>query len=409
MPKRPKIALLVESSRVYGRGLLRGIAGYARTHGPWAFYHHERSLGDDAPSWLNDWRGDGIIVRADNRRLVDQILKLRLPTIDLCSRFELPDIPRIETNDYEVVRLAVEHLAQRGFKQFAYCGFSGVHYSDIRLQLFTKQLAEIGYQPHHFHCPEASNELDTSSVEASGMMQQQMLQRWLVSLPKPIGIMACNDYRGRHLLDACRDSGLRVPDDVAVLGVDNDVEICDLSDPPLTSVEPNTERIGYEAAEMMSEMLAGNSISKDRVFVDPIGVITRRSTEVLAIDDDELVKAVSYIRNNACNGITVSDVLRELSISRSSLERRFAKVFDTSPKAEIIRIRLQRVKQLLIETDYALSHIARMTGFSHAEYMSALFRNKVGSTPGAYRRAQSKTRIARSTEHREKATDSTAI
>jgi len=207
--------------------------------------------------------------------------------------------------------------------------------------------------------------------------------------------MACNDQRGRDVLDACRELGLRVPDDIAVIGVDNDIETCELCDPPLTSVEPNTERIGYEAASLMAEMLDGKPVQKEKIFVDPLMVVTRRSTEVLAIADTELVKAVSYIREHACNGITVSDVLGNLSISRSSLERRFAKVFCTSPKAEIIRVRLARVKQLLVETDYSLPVIAEMTGFSHSEYMSALFRNKIGKTPGAYRRVHAGRRIAR--------------
>ena len=406
MLNRPKIALLIESSRVYGRGLLRGIAGYARTHGPWSFYYHERSLGGEAPDWMKDWRGDGIIVRADNMRLVETVRDLGLPTIDLSGRFHLPDIPQIDTNDREVVRLAAQHLIDRGFRQFAYFGFPGLGYSDNRQRFFTEHLSELGIEPHVFDIPMASPELDTSSIEESGMMQQRLISEWLMSLPKPIGIMACNDLRARHLLDTCREIALRVPDDVAVLGVDNDLEICELSDPPLTSIEPNTERIGFEAAALMASMLAGGHAPEQTLFVDPISVVTRRSTDVLAISDTELVRAVSYIRENACQGITVTDVLREVSISRSSLERRFAKVFDTSPKAEIIRVRLARVKQLLVETDYSLPIIADMTGFSHAEYMSALFRSKIGTTPGGYRRDHAGRRIARSTKNQRIATES---
>ena len=401
MASRLKIALLIESSRVYGRGLLRGIAGYARTHGPWSFYHHERTLGDDAPPWLADWQGDGVIVRADSLRLVDQVRALGLPTIDLRGRFHSLGIPLIETNDQEVVRLAIAHLTERGFRQFAFCGFPGANYSDNRLKLFGEQLAELGYSPYQFDDgPNAADSLETSAIEESGMLHQQSLGQWLVSLPKPIGIMVCNDLRGRHLLDTCRDFGLRVPDDVAVIGVDNDVEVCELCDPPLTSVEPNTERIGFEAAALMAAMLEGHPAPTGKIFIDPLDVVTRRSTDVLAIADDELVTAVSFIRENACRGISVSDVLREISISRSSLERRFAKVFDTSPKAEIIRVRLARVKQLLIETDYSLPVVAEMTGFSHAEYMSALFRSKIGSTPGVYRRTHAGRRIARAAEDR---------
>ncbi|MCG8583846.1 MAG: XylR family transcriptional regulator [Pirellulales bacterium] len=394
MSTRPKIALLIESSRSYGRGLLRGIASYTRTHGSWSIYHHERSLGDDAPAWLKSWNGDGVIVRADSLRIVEQIRDLNLPTIDLRGRFQLVDIPLIETNDQVVVHLAVEHLLERGFRQFAFCGIPGMNYSDRRLSFLVERLDELQLVPKVFGGTKAADSQDTSSIEEMGMLDQKAIGQWLVSLPKPVGVMASNDARGRHVLEACREFGLRVPDEVAVLGVDNDVEICELSDPPLTSVEPNTERIGFEAAALMHRMLEHDAAPPQRTFIDPVGVVTRQSTDVLAIADDELVRAVSFIRENACKGITVSDVLRELSISRSSLERRFSKVFDSSPKAEIIRIRLARVKQLLVETDYSLPIIADMTGFSHAEYMSALFRNKTGTTPGSYRRAQSTRSLA---------------
>jgi LacI family transcriptional regulator len=181
--------------------------------------------------------------------------------------------------------------------------------------------------------------------------------------------------------------GVAVPDEVAVLGVDNDEVLCDLADPPLSSIIPDTRRIGYEAASCLDRMMRGEPSPGPATVIPPLGVVTRRSTDVLAVEDRTLSRAARFIREHACEGIAVEDVLAAIPLSRSVFERRFLKVFGRTPKAEIVRMQLQRVMQLLAETDLPLKQIADRAGFEHAEYMSAAFKKRTGLTPGQYRRS----------------------
>ncbi len=197
--------------------------------------------------------------------------------------------------------------------------------------------------------------------------------------------MTCNDLRGFHVLGACHRCGLRVPDEVAVVGVDDDALLCELCDPPLSSIIPNAEQIGYEAAALLDRLMAGGEADVAVRLVPPLGVTTRLSTDVLAIDDEHFAAAVRYIRAHACHGITVDDVLGRLPLSRSTLERRFRKYLGRSPQAEIRAVQLGRAKQLLVETDHPMHRIAELVGFEHAEYFIFAFRRAFGRTPGAYR------------------------
>ena len=197
--------------------------------------------------------------------------------------------------------------------------------------------------------------------------------------------MACNDMRGQQVLDACRAIGIVVPDEVAVIGVDNEEVLCDLSDPPLSSVVPNAERIGYEAASLLDSLMRGEKVQAARSLIEPLGVFTRRSTEVLAIEDRQIAAVARFIRLHACEGIDVSNVLRAVPMSRSTLDRRFIKIMGHSPKDEILRVRLNRAKQLLAETDLSQAIIAEKIGLEHAEYLSRIFKRRMGMTPSEFR------------------------
>jgi LacI family transcriptional regulator len=209
--------------------------------------------------------------------------------------------------------------------------------------------------------------------------------KWLEQLPKPVGIMACNDIRGQQVVNACRHLGLLVPDEVAVTGVDNDEVLCELSDPPLTSVAPNTGRIGYEAAALLELMMKGGERPKVPIAIPPLGIVTRRSTDVLAIPDRPIAAALRLIREHACDGIRVPDLLKVAALSRSVFERRFVQAVGRSPKAEILRVQLARARQLLTETDVPLPQVAERCGFKHPEHFSTIFREKTGTPPGQFR------------------------
>jgi LacI family transcriptional regulator len=219
----------------------------------------------------------------------------------------------------------------------------------------------------------------------------ERVAQWIQSLPKPIGLMACNDIRGQQVLNACRAVGVAVPDDVAVIGIDNDEVLCELSSPPLSSVVANTERIGYEAAALLDRMMKGGKAPKHPIVIGPLGIVTRRSTDVLAIEDRHIAAAVRFIRERACDGVDVGDLLQAVPLSRSTLERRFYKVLNRSPKEEILRVRMNRAKQLLAETDFPLSWIAEKIGLEHTEYLSVIFKKRTGMTPAGFR---AKSRVA---------------
>ncbi len=204
-------------------------------------------------------------------------------------------------------------------------------------------------------------------------------------LPRPVGIMACYDIKAQQVLDVCRELDLAVPEQVAVIGADNDELLCNLSDPPLSSVVPNSQRAGYEAAGFLDRMMSGQKVKSDAVLVRPLGIETRQSTDTLAIEDAEIAAAVRFIRRHADTGINVGDVLKEVPLSRRVLESRFRKILGRTPHEEIVRQRIGRIQQLLSETELSLREIADRTGFEHAEYLSVAFKQATGQTPSEFR------------------------
>ncbi len=392
MPKRCEVALLVESSRAYGRGLLRGIAQYTQAHGHWATRHHERALGDSAPGWLKKWSGDGVIARIDSEGLLKQIQKLDVPTVDLRLLFDVENIPRVGVDNVAVTRMAADHLLERKFEHYALCGFAGIDYAEQRRKFFTEYLEGLGYKVDVWMGGQSGGRPTTTQIEARGLVQDIALEKWLDELPKPVGIMATNDVRAQQVLAACDNCGISVPDEIAVVGVDNDPVICELCHPPLSSIQLQNERMGYEAAALLDKIMQGQEQEEYRRRWPPSGIITRQSTDVVAIPDSATAAAVHFIREHACDGIAVDAVFRHVAVSRSTLERRFATYLDSTPRAEIVRVQIQRVKQLLTGTDYPLAKIAQLAGFNHVEYMCSLFKNRVGQTAGQYRKEQMKLR-----------------
>jgi LacI family transcriptional regulator len=389
-----KVGLLVESSRAYGRGVLRGIAAFARAAGNWSIYHQEQLLGGDAPAWLKRWPGDGIIARVETSALARRLNRSRLPAVDLIGRHAMAGIPVVESDDRAVMRMAVDHLRDRGFREIAYCGFAGAQYSDRRQQFFLETLAATSSSIHVYEdgSKPAAADLTTMAIEAAGLAHDRPLAKWLQSLPKPVGIVTCNDVRGLQVLNVCREHQIAVPDDVAVIGVDNDDVLCELAGPPMTSVEQDTEQIGYRAAAMLQRMMQGEQHPEIEPPIAPLRVVVRASTDVFALDDRVVASALRFIREHACDGIAVADVARHVGISRTSLERRMQRRLGRSPLEEINRVRLQRIKQLLTETDYTLPAIADLAGFAYSEYMIAFFRHHTNQTPGHFRAAKVKGR-----------------
>jgi LacI family transcriptional regulator len=383
----PRVALLIESSRSYGRELLMGIAKYVRIHGPWSIEFQEGDPGEHFPKWFGRWKWDGIIARVTSLEMAEVIQRTGAPVVDLSGSLPEARFPRIRSDEEVVGRMAAEHLLERGFNHFAFCGFNGTDWSDLRRASFERRVAKAGFACQAFECAGPVQSLSASDYEEHGERHERDLMAWLQSLPKPCGLMACNDARGRQVLNCCREVAVAVPDEVAVIGVDKDEIFCELSDLPLSSVILNTQQIGFEAAALLARLMTGESTEPASIMVKPMGVIARQSTDVLAIDDRHIAAALRHIRERACDGLDVESLLRAVPLSRSVLERRFAQILGNSPKAEILRVRLERVCRLLAESDLSLAEVAQKAGFEHPEYMSRLFKKKMGITPGEFRKS----------------------
>lgn len=379
--KRPSVVIMVETATIYGRRVLQGITSYLRSHEPWSVFLEQHELGATPPPWLRRWKGDGLITRVMTPDFAQWIKKQQLPVIDLNDRLPSSGFPRINSDDQHIGRLAAEHLLERGFQHFGYCGFSEELWSDRRRDGFQETLHAQGLTAAGFDTPWAMPQT------ASWDRQQEQIAAWLSTLPRPVGLMCCNDMRGQHVLDACSRLGWSVPEEAAVVGVDDDELLCEFCDPPLSSVRPNPERIGYLAAALLDSWMQGRAPDAQEEVLPPLGVTTRQSSDVLAMDDPQIAAAVRFIRETACRGITVNDVLRSVPQSRTMLERKFRKFLGRSPQAEIRHVQIKRARQLLAETDLKLERIAELTGFQHPEYLSVVFKREVGQTPGEFRRS----------------------
>ncbi|MCC9601975.1 XylR family transcriptional regulator [Stieleria sp. JC731] len=369
----------------YGRGVLEGISRYRIEKQPWSVQLDLRELMAGPPAWLNSWDGDGIITRELSPAMLEFIQDTGVPTINLGDIQNETSLPSV-MNDHDAIgRLAATHLADKGLEHFAFAGFDDHLWSQLRLDGFRACLTErkvASSDSIHLHMSEWAN-----ASKHGWQDQQEQIVEWVRKLPRPIGIFACNDFRGQHILEACQTAKVSVPDEIAVLGVDNDHVLCDFCDPPLSSIIPAAERIGYQAALMLDQLMRGEQPSELHLRIPPLGIAERLSTDVLAIDDEDVAAAIQMIRFRACEGLTVSDILKEVPIARSSLERRFRQYLGRSPQAEIRRVQIKRACQLLRDTELSLVKISRLTGFKHAEYFSVVFKREVKQTPGRYREA----------------------
>ena len=295
MRRRLHVALLIETSNSYARGLLDGIISYVREHELWSIYLPEQRRGERPPAWLRRWEGDGIIARIENRGIAQAVKRTGLPVIDVSAARALPVVPWVETDDESIAAVAVEHLVERGFRRLAFCGDPRFNWSKWRSEHFHRMASEAGCETWIYDAP------PTDDRDVSWDREHRSLTAWTASLPRPIGIMAGYDIRGQQLLDVCRDLGIAVPEEMAVIGVDNDHLICELCQPPLSSVVPNSHATGYKAAELLDQLMHGQAVLETTHRIKPLGICTRRSSDILAIEDRDVASALRYIREYACD------------------------------------------------------------------------------------------------------------
>jgi LacI family transcriptional regulator len=372
--------LIIETSRAYGRGLVEGIARYARENGPWSIQFEDRGLEPTPPNWLEEWRGQGIIARCVALKQANMLRATGVPYVELLGNRQI-GTAQVTCDDLLMGRMTVEHLFDRGLRQFAFFSFCDTWWTQTHGDGFCRALAERGYECLKYIPPRTPDR----SVPIWHEHQRPRLKEWLRGLPRPIGICTAGDMHAIRLLDACQELKIAVPEEVSIISISNDPVICETVRPTLTSLDLDPRRIGYEAAALLNRMMAGEKPA-GVIYTPPSHVAVRQSTEVMIIEDADVIQAMQFIRDFACSGIDVSSVAAEVGLSRSVLERRFQQYRGRTPKAEIMHIRIENAKMLLAQTDKSGEQIAHRCGFLSLVYFTKAFRREVGMTPRAYRK-----------------------
>lgn len=377
-----KIAILIETSTAYGRGLLRGISRFARSQTNWSMYLKPSGKDGALPN-LKHWNVDGLLVRIHDRRLADRVLAAGIPAVDL-GYAVLDLFPwKISNHQEQVGRLAAEHLLACELRHYAFCGWGPSHppakvWEHTRLESFQRTIARRGFSVHVYESPQRPK-------DRTWRLAQQHLADWLAALPKPVGLMASNDERALEVLDAAHLAGIQVPAEMALIGVDNDEVLCETTSPTLSSVALDLERVGQEGAALLDRLLHGRPYPRRPILVPPIGVVARTSTDVVAVDDVLVVSAMRCIRRQIHQRLNVADLLKELHVSRKTLELRFRAALGRTPYEEILRARMLHVQQLLLHTDWPLRRVAAESGFSCVENFHNVFQRELGQTPSQFR------------------------
>jgi LacI family transcriptional regulator len=381
----PKVAVLLETTNTVRRDLVLGISQYARINGPWSLYVGECKFDNLGPK-MTTWGAHGIIARVPNARVGRALVEAGFPAVAICTRRPRRNTnmvpPKLSNVTFDaadhVAELALQHFADRRFTHFAFVGLKDSAWSEKREIAFTARLRSAGFRPH-------SHRRAAPQQDRGWEREQETLTKWIISLPKPVGILACNDEQGRYVLECCRLANLAVPEQVAVLGVDNDEVFCNMADPPLSSVALDAQKAGYEVAQLLDGIMRGAVRKPQEVAVKALGVVTRQSTDIVAVRDDEVAAALRFIHSEDNGQISVDDVARNVIISRRGLEKRFRNMLGRTIHEEIQLVRLDRAKRLLLETDHTLSEVAQRAGFGTLNYFHRFFQQRMGRSPKDFR------------------------
>lgn len=379
MNTSPRVAIFVDMLGGYGRAVLAGIASYVRTHKPWTISGNpERAVAPIRD--LRHWDGDGIIAQAYTPGMAALLREITIPTVNVSQRLPRSEVPSVLCDDDAVGRMGAKYLVDRGFRNFGFAGFAGHRYSVQRAAGFVAELREAGFVCHAY---------ESSPVEMARGRWRSELQRlgqWISGLPKPTAVMCCNDVRARHVAQVCLDNSLRVPEEIALLGADNDELICEMSNPPLSSVDLRVKTIGYAAAELLDAMMNGAAKPTTPTLIPPAGIVTRVSSDVLAIDDTDVAAALRFIRENAFRTITIDEVVAATGSGRRQLERRFARSLNRTIGAQVTLAHIERARQLLIDTDLNTTEVASRCGYRYLQQFNEMFRRHTGFTPARFRK-----------------------
>lgn len=372
--------------------MLQGVLAYAQDHGPWRIYQQENRKWMYELHDLKRWGCTGVIA-ADYHSAQEarQIAALGVPVIVLLQPhpmrqrgYPLFRWPCVVWNSDAIGQMAANYFLERHYTQFAFVGhiYSETYWSKEREKSFRRTLRQAGHRKCHVYEPCSEAEQHDWAVERPRM------EAWLQALPKPVALFAPNDRRGKQVLDACIDAGVSVPDEVAVLCVDNDEWICEASVPTLSSIQCDPRPAGYRIAAHLDRLMRGERLKKIEYSVGPVRVVSRQSTEWVAIADQQMACALRFIRVNAANPrLRVTDVAKSVGLSRRATEIRFRNATGRTVREEIEHVRLERLRSLLMESDGNIRELARKCGFACQTHLGRIFRARYGMTAGQFRAA----------------------
>ncbi len=379
MPRTVRIGLVFSYSLSYCRAILRGVKRYAQAKPNWIFAPIEPDA--HGLRLLNSLQPAGIIAHLYTSRLAQTLGRLRAPLVNVCGVLPELRIPRVGLDDIAIGRTAAKHLLDRGLRHFAFVGHLNHGYSIRRQAGFEDGIRRAGFSFTSYH------ESSAKFVPRGQLWSMDpRLLKWLASLPRPTGILACNDLWGAQISEACRQAQLAVPDQLAIVGVDNDDLLCELARPSLSSVAVPAETVGYRASELLDRLMAGGKPPRQPILMPPGAVETRCSSDILSVSDPEVADAIRFIRQRAHESLHTRDVLEVVPVSRRSLERRFRKALGRGIGEEIRRSHIEKARSLLAGTDLPMSEVARLSGFGESKHLSVAFMHEAGMPPTSYRR-----------------------
>ncbi|PTY04802.1 AraC family transcriptional regulator [Opitutaceae bacterium EW11] len=379
-PPQPRVLLVFRTRHELSAAALKGVAHHEATRSPWTVFLDDEGLAETDQHWIYTQKWDGVLSCHTSAALVGACAQRGIPLVDLDDSPTFDGVCKIRPDNNTVGQLAAEHFVDRGFRSFAFSGFSNRTWSVERRAGFVAALENTGFACALHECDYPGT--DTPEWQACQLAE---LAAWVVGLPKPVAVLTCHDLRAQLLLEAVARSGFSVPEDVAVLGVNNESVRCELTSPALSSVALNPIETGFQAAGCLDRLMVGDSLTAYDIRIPPAGVVARRSTDHLAIGNRGVAAALRFIHERACQGITVEDLLPIAAMSRAQLEKQFRRHLRRTPHGEIRRVQLARIRQLLAETDMPLKQIADLTGFEYVEYMTVFFKRMTGLCPSVYR------------------------